>query len=232
MPWRVGALTRALLCGDSRWYRPLSGLGWYGNGSVAVDGGDEKKGRFALVQDFMVGLRCCFARTISNMCYRTLLSSRTITTTHRCPRRPSTTFRRARFSPMLQRCQNRGQCGALRCGSPGSGRGSRRRRGSALIRARRGCRRLQEELWCASPAGAFDEGLEGLPRRRRCRFYEPESDNCALSSWKPASVRPVAASMTSHVTPTRRSPSTISICFRASPSARPFASPSASSCWA
>ena len=84
----------------------------------------------------------------------------------------------------------------------------------------------------ASPAGAFDEGLEGLPRRRRCRFYEPESDNCALSSWKPASVRPVAASMTSHVTPTRRSPSTISICFRASPSARPFASPSASSCWA
>ena len=116
MPWRVGALTKALLCGAPRWYRPLSGLGWYGNGSVAVDGGDEKKGRFALVQDFMVGLRCCFARTISNMCYRTLLSSRTITTTHRCPRRPSTTFRRARFSPMLQRCQNRGQCGALRCG--------------------------------------------------------------------------------------------------------------------
>ena len=143
MPWRVGALTRALLCGDPRWYRPLSGLGWYGNGRVAVGGSDEKGGRFALVQDFMVGLRCCFARTISNMCYRTLLSSRTITTTHRCPRRPSTTFRRARFSPMLQRCQNRGQCGALRCGSPGSGRGSRRRRGSALIRVRRGRRRLR-----------------------------------------------------------------------------------------
>ena len=90
----------------------------------------------------------------------------------------------------------------------------------------------QRGVMVASPAGAFDEGLEGLPRRRRCRFYEPESANCALSSWKPASVRPVAASMTSHVTPTLKNPSTISTCFRASPSARPFASPSANSCCA
>ena len=105
-----------IVWGYPRWYRPLSGLGWYGNGRVAVGGSDEKEGRFALVQDFMVGLRCCFARTISNMCYRTLLSSRTITTTRRCPRRPSTTFHRARLSPMLRRCQTRGRCGVLRYG--------------------------------------------------------------------------------------------------------------------
>ena len=37
----------------------------------------------------------------------------------------------------------------------------------------------------------------------------------ALSSWKPASVSPVAASMTSQVTPDRRRPSTISTCLRA-----------------
>ena len=89
---------------------------WYGNGRVVVGGSDEKEGRFAFVQDFMVGLRCCFARTISNMCYRTLLSSRTITTTRRCPRRPSTTFHRARLSPMLRRRRTRGRCGVLRYG--------------------------------------------------------------------------------------------------------------------
>ena len=52
MPWRVGALTRALLCGDPRWYRPLSGLGWYGNGRVAVGDSDEKKGEMRACSGF------------------------------------------------------------------------------------------------------------------------------------------------------------------------------------
>ena len=58
MPWRVvSALTRALLCGDSRWfYRPLSGLGWYGNGRVAVDvTATEKEGEVRACSGFHGG---------------------------------------------------------------------------------------------------------------------------------------------------------------------------------
>ena len=63
-------------------------------------------------------------------------------------------------------------------------------------------------------------GTSVKPPRRR-RSYEPVPDDRALSAPKPAASSPVAASMTSHVTPTRKNPSTISICFRVSPSARP-----------
>ena len=44
-----------IVWGYPRWYRPLSGLGWYGNGSVAVDGGDEKEGEVRACSGFHGG---------------------------------------------------------------------------------------------------------------------------------------------------------------------------------
>ena len=58
------------------------------------------------------------------------------------------------------------------------------------------------------PSPARGEGKRVQTVSRRHGLYVSAPDTCALSSWKPASVSPVAASMTSHPTPTRNKPST------------------------